>query len=152
MTTSAFAQAAQAAAPEKQAPFFHCSFRCWLPEKGSKLHAQMKVDQTQSGNGRVRFAAAPTGYDEQANDGQGGYLSGRLFTFEATDNGYGPLATAVLNGINDNERLVEIKAQFQPLPVPHARGRKAYCRQVVRRRDDPCQPQARHRLQRSSCS
>ena len=127
MTSSAFDQAAAANAaaqqhdqfdaaakaadaPERQAPFFHLSIRCWLPESGSKLHASMKVDRTKSGNGRVRFAAAPTAFSKEADK----YLSGRLFTLEATDNGYGPLATAVLEAIAANERLVDIKAQYKP--------------------------------------
>ena len=141
MSASAFDQAAAAAAPQqtdnfnaaaqaanveetRKQPFFHLSIRCWLPEMGSKLHASMKLDKTQKGAGRVRFAAAPTGYNEEANDGEGGYLSGGLFNFEATDNGYGDLATAVLRGIASDERLVDIKAQYKPYQYRNRDGEK----------------------------
>ena len=84
MTTSTFAElaaqtaaakgqpasqpaAAPAADTERKAPFYHLSVRLWLPKLGSKLHNQMKVDTVEStGKGRVRFAAAPTAWNDKA--------------------------------------------------------------------------------------
>lgn len=116
--------AARPAAPttggeERKAPFWHLSVRIWLPEFGSKLGESMKVDKVKSsGNGRVRFAAAPTAYSDTATakDGsKGAYLSGALFNFVATDNGFGELATDVLTRITSGEgRLVDVKAQYKP--------------------------------------
>ena len=99
--------------------FFHLSIRCWLPAGNSKLGQQVKLGQTKSGNNRIDFAAAPSAYNENAINGrtgeQGAYLSGKLFSFQATDNGYGDLATDILNRITSDEgRLVDVKAQYKP--------------------------------------
>lgn len=127
MTSATFAQAAQSAqipAPAQDGAFFHLSVRCWLPEMGGKLHGMMKLGKTQKGNDRVSFAAAPTGYDDRANNGDGGYISGRLFSFEATDNGYGHIATQILDCIATGDLLVEVKAQYKPYQYLTDEGEK----------------------------
>jgi hypothetical protein len=99
--------------------FFHLSIRCWLPAGDSKLGQKVKLGQTKDGRPKIAFAAAPSAYNQDAINGKtgekGAYLSGDLFSFEATDNGYGDLATDILTRITSDEgRLVDIKAQYKP--------------------------------------
>ena len=85
------------------------SVRVWLPGKDSKLFKSVRHDQTKAGKLRVKLAAGPTAYSDQA----GKYLSGELMTFVFTNNGYGDLATDALRRmLNDQGRLVDIAARL----------------------------------------
>ncbi|MBG45895.1 MAG: hypothetical protein CMB76_05185 [Euryarchaeota archaeon] len=89
---------------EKKEVFFNLQGRIWTPE----LLENIKVGKNQAGNKKISFSASLSRYDDRA----GKYISGKLINFIATDNGYGNLATAILDAHGNNERLIEMKAQF----------------------------------------
>jgi hypothetical protein len=105
---------------EQQAVFFHLNVRIWLPSANDgKLGTYVRHGFTQKGTPRISFPAAPSGYNDRAinskTNEKGCYLSGDLFNFEATDNGYGNLASDIGERIESgNGRLVDVKAQFKP--------------------------------------
>lgn len=104
---------------EQKPAFFHLNVRVWLPSSDEKLGAYVRTSSTQDGRPRISFPAAPTGYNDRAvnykTGEQGCYLSGDLFNFEATDNGYGDLASDIAERITTGQgRLVDVKAQFKP--------------------------------------